>query len=243
MHSRKLRKHLVTEHKISYLSGYLREIVYGGNDGIVTTFAVVAGFAGAQAQVQSIPLFTVLLFGFANLFADGVSMALGSFLSSRSSQDVYRHEENQESAEMQTNIQSEEDETIDILISKGFSVEQARELTTIYKSNTKFWLEFHMTQELGIPNPTIENPLIMSLTTFCSFVSFGMIPLIPYILLPATADLFLFSCLAVIGAMILLGIFRFYVTRQQLLRSVLENLILGGTAAFAAYVVGSFFRL
>jgi len=67
---------------------YLKEIVYGGNDGIVTTFAIVAGFSGAQRDpANALPVFTVLLFGFSNLFSDGVSMALGNFLSSRSAEN------------------------------------------------------------------------------------------------------------------------------------------------------------
>lgn len=68
---------------------YLKEIVYGGNDGIVTTFAIVAGFSGAQRDpANALPVFTVLLFGLSNLFSDGVSMALGNFLSSRSAENV-----------------------------------------------------------------------------------------------------------------------------------------------------------
>ena len=68
-----LQKHLQEEHKMSPFSEYLREIVYGGVDGIVTTFAVVAGFAGANAgsQVGGLGALAVLLFGLANLFADG----------------------------------------------------------------------------------------------------------------------------------------------------------------------------
>jgi VIT1/CCC1 family predicted Fe2+/Mn2+ transporter len=78
--------------KTAAFSTYLREIVYGGSDGIVTTFAVVAGFAGAQKDPASstMPFVTVILFGLANLVADALSMGLGSFLSLRAQQDVER---------------------------------------------------------------------------------------------------------------------------------------------------------
>jgi VIT1/CCC1 family predicted Fe2+/Mn2+ transporter len=86
--------HLAAEHKISPISTYLKEIVYGGIDGIITTFAVVAGFSGAQTGPEgTIPMFVVLLFGFANLFGDASSMGLGNFLSVRADQDVYRKEQ------------------------------------------------------------------------------------------------------------------------------------------------------
>jgi VIT1/CCC1 family predicted Fe2+/Mn2+ transporter len=77
----------------SIFSSHLREIVYGGNDGIVTTFAVVAGFSGAQMDPTATPLpvMMVLLFGLANLFADGLSMGMGSYLSLRAQQDVARN--------------------------------------------------------------------------------------------------------------------------------------------------------
>src|SRR3989338_2105820 len=93
-----LEEHLRKEHKRTAFSQYLREIVYGGNDGIVTTFAVVAGFAGAQRDpaTSAVPVVSVLLFGLANLFADGLSMSLGSFLSIRADQDVYRNEKSKE---------------------------------------------------------------------------------------------------------------------------------------------------
>jgi len=69
---------------------FLKQIVFGGNDGIVTTFAIVAGFAGARAEgAAEIGAIAVLVFGLANLFADGVSMGLGEFLSLRSKHDLY----------------------------------------------------------------------------------------------------------------------------------------------------------
>jgi vacuolar iron transporter family protein len=93
-----LEKHRKEEHSSSPFSTYLKEIVYGGNDGIVTTFAVVAGFAGAQSDtnVATYSFLTVLLFGIANLFADGASMGLGNFLSLRSEQDLYKKEKAKE---------------------------------------------------------------------------------------------------------------------------------------------------
>lgn len=70
---------------------FLRQITYGGNDGIVTTFAIVAGFAGAEAQgVVGVGTVAVLIFGMANLLADGVSMGMGEFLSDRSTRALYR---------------------------------------------------------------------------------------------------------------------------------------------------------
>jgi vacuolar iron transporter family protein len=62
---------------------YVRELIYGANDGIITTFAVVAGVAGGGLSVQ-----VVLIIGAANLFADGLSMAVGNYLSIQSHESV-----------------------------------------------------------------------------------------------------------------------------------------------------------
>lgn len=74
----------------------LREFVYGGMDGAVTTFAVVTGAAGANLSTR-----VILILGFANVLADGFSMAVGSYLSEKSEQDlsVHKGESNREDHE------------------------------------------------------------------------------------------------------------------------------------------------
>jgi len=86
-----LARHKAVEHRVGRLQEHLKQIVYGGNDGIVTTFSVVAGFAGYGAEgAATVGGVAVLLFGLANLFADGTAMGLGEYLSSASQADVYR---------------------------------------------------------------------------------------------------------------------------------------------------------
>ncbi|MEP7167168.1 MAG: VIT1/CCC1 transporter family protein [Candidatus Woesebacteria bacterium] len=226
--------------KTSLLSRYLKEIIYGGNDGTVTTFAVVAGFVGAQAQnMTTIPLLTVLLFGFANLFSDGVSMALGNFLSSRSEQDVYAREKKVKLLLLKKQEADQEAKTLSILINEGFSQEQAKTLTTLYKSNESYWLDFMMDHELQIPNPEKQNVFSMALVTFLAFIIFGVIPLLPYVFFRTHEKVFLFSFLCTGLALLILGLLRWRVTRHPLGRSLLETLVLGGAAAFVAYIVGT----
>lgn len=239
-----LEKHIAEEHKMTGFATYLKEIVYGGNDGIVTTFAVVAGFAGAQAQGNvTLPALAVLLFGFANLFADGVSMALGNFLSTRSEQDVYQNIKAREAYEIDHNPEIEKEESIEILIRRGFTEKQAEQLVAIYKTNKSYWTSFMMNEELELPNPEGENPFHMALVTFFSFLFFGFIPLTPYVFFAGNSSLFMVSSLATAGAMILLGILRWRVTTQSFVRSVGETLVLGGTAAIVAYFVGTLFKI
>lgn len=239
-----LKEHLKEEHKITLFQTYLKEIVYGGNDGIVTTFAVVAGFTGAQAaNAASLSYLTVLLFGLANLAADGTSMALGNYLSLRSEKDVYKAHHQKERTEIHRSREMEKKETIEILKMKGFTPQQAKKLADIYITNEKYWLEFMMKDELEMPDPSKENPFLTALVTFLAFSSFGFIPLIPYIFLNNQPHTFTYSSLATFSALVLLGLLRWTITKINLLRAVSEIVLIGSIAASIAYLVGTFFKL
>lgn len=240
-----LHEHLKKEHHRTVFSQYLREIVYGGNDGIVTTFAVVAGFTGAQKDpaTSAVPMISVLLFGLANLFGDGLSMSLGSFLSLRSDQDVYRNEKAKEYDEIVHEPHHELAETIEILRRKKFSDNDAKTIASLYRKNESYWTEFMMKDELDMPNPENEKPLFVALSTFSSFVFFGFIPLLPYVAKFSHVNLFSYSLIFTAIALFLLGLLRSTVARQRPIRGIIETLLVGGVSASAAYFVGSFFRM
>lgn len=243
MNQESLLSHIKNENRASVLQTYLKEIVYGGNDGIVTTFAVVAGFAGAGSNTFSLPILSVLIFGFANLCADGISMGLGNFLSLRSEKDVYKKEAMKELEEIRKKPDLEKKETTLILQEKGFTDEQAKTLTDIYSKNETYWLSFMMSYELELPNPSSENPILTGLATFLSFVIFGFIPLFPYILLSQGSDAFFLSTITTAGALLLLGLLRWRITKEPIIRSVGEIILIGSLASIAAYTVGTLFRL
>lgn len=242
---RRLKKHLAEDHKISPMSTYLQEIVYGGVDGIVTTFAVVAGFAGAQssASLGDMGYLTVLLFGLANLFADASSMGLGNLLSLRSEQDRFQKERNKELNEISNSEEMEKGETMMILKEQGFTPTQAQKLVEIYATNPSYWADFMMRYELQIPDPMGENPYYTAIATFISFQVFGIIPLLPFIFIGDHPDVFIYAILSAAIALFILGLLRWQVTRQGIGRAVGEVLFMGSISAAVAYFVGSFFNL
>lgn len=215
LHHLVLREHPIEKRKRSPFTEYLKEIVYGGNDGIVTTFAVVAGFTGAQSSITGspFPLLTVLLFGAANLFADGLSMGLGNFISLRSEKDLYQTEKQRELNDIRSRPKAEKAQTVALLLRRGFNKQQAIKLTEIYSQNEDYWAEFMMKYELEIPDPQGENPYLTAAATFFSFIGFGFIPLIPYVFFRSSSSLFLISILFTIGALMLLGLLRWKITR------------------------------
>ncbi len=246
--SQKLQQHLKDEHAHSAFAGYFKEIIYGGIDGIVTTFAVVAGFSGAALSSEvttQLSFLVVLLFGLANLFADGISMGLGNFLSIRSEQDLYKTAREKETLEVQNNSDLEFDETITILMEKGFSEVDATAMANLYRKNETYWVDFMMNHELEMPDPRGENPILNGFATFISFLIFGAIPLLPFMVItegdPQTV--FYYSVIGTFMALIALGLLKWKVVGGLLRSSLAEVVLVGGAAAVVAYLVGTFFTL
>ena len=238
-----LAAHKAGEHKISSLQEFLRQIVYGGNDGIVTTFAVVAGFAGLGAEgAAAVGTIAVLLFGIANLLADATAMGLGEFLSARSEQDVYRATRAKELREIETNPEMERAELIEIFTEKGLTEADAAAMTTILEKNPDFMADIMMQYEIGMADPTGENPAMNGFATFVSFLIFGSIPLLPYFVLDPSPETFNLSVIATFLALVALGLLRWRVSNETLTRCVGETVLVGGTCAVIAFGVGLAFR-
>ena len=238
-----LQKHLEEVHGRTALTGYLKELVYGGIDGIITTFAVVAGFAGATLMdgESVIPVTIVLIFGLANLFADGFSMGVGDFLSSRAEKKLFEKEQKKELDEISRNCEFEITETLTILKERGFSDEDAGTLAEIYSRNTDFWVDFMMRYELDMPMPD-ESPARGAAVTFLSFLCFGSVPLLPYMFdLSVNGGNFILASIAATFALAVLGVIRARFTRENMFLSMAEIVGLGMFAAFIAYFVGTLF--
>src|SRR5688572_11789517 len=216
---------------------YLPEIVYGSMDGIVTTFAVVAGSAGADLSIN-----IVLILGMANLFADGLSMSIGSYLSKKSEQDNYNKHLRIEEWEIENMPDVERKEIEDIYRGKGFEGKELEMVVNRITSNKKVWLDTMMKDELGL---TLEkkSPFKSGLTTLLSFVIAGAVPLVVYILVYSgnmNIDPFISSSVVTGLAFIVIAYIKTYVTRISIQRSIAETLILGAAAATVAYLLGDY---
>ncbi len=236
--------HLKAEHGQTKIAEYLKEIMYGGIDGIVTTFAVVAGLAGANSgEVVAFSFVSVLLFGLANLFADASSMGLGEFLSARSDQKLYAKIKDMERHLINHKTDYEKAETKFLLIEKGFSEQDASTITNLYSKNPDYWTEFMMNHELGIPNHEDERPGLNAIATFIAFLIFGLIPLIPFLLTRGTSDVFVYSIGATFVALVLLGLLRSRITHEKSWRALIEVVGLGSVSAIIAFLVGTLFKV
>jgi VIT1/CCC1 family predicted Fe2+/Mn2+ transporter len=220
----------------------IKSIVFGGLDGIITTFAIVAAVVGGGLPVE-----VVLMMGTANLLADGISMGLGDFLSSKAEHDFILSERRREAWEYEHNPEGERLEMVNIYKEKGFADEDAEAIIQLFTKKpeyTKAFVDHMMVEELGqqVPDED-ENPMWDGIATFISFVCFGAIPVVIYAICYGagyrdTGGQFGICCAATALTMFLLGFVQAVITKQNPWTSGFLMMINGALAAAAAYLVG-----
>lgn len=221
--------------RLNRFQDYIGEFVYGGIDGSVTTFAVVAGAAGAHLDSA-----VVIILGFANLMADGFAMSVGSYLSTKSEKEKYEKHKRIEYWEVENMPEKEREEIREIYEAKGFEGELLDQVVDQITANKDRWVDIMMKEELEMVKET-KSPIAMGAVTLVSFVILGFIPLIIYVIdytVGTEADLFFYSSVMTFVIFGLIGYAKSYVTDTSRIRSVCETLFLGGSAAVLAYFVG-----
>jgi len=215
-------------------SNYLREFVYGGIDGSVTTFAVVAGAEGAHLGSS-----VVIILGFANLLADGFAMSVGSYLSSKSDHQNYLKHRKTEYWEVDNLPEVEREEIREIYREKGFEGELLEKVVEVITSDKDRWVNVMMKEELEMI-PETKSPFAMGTATFVSFVLVGLIPLLSYVtdLFKPLPNTFAVSAILTSLAFMIIGYIKTKVTQTSKLKGVLETLLLGAIAALVSYFVG-----
>lgn len=229
----KTLEHMESEFHGSKLGPYIQDVVYGGNDGIVTTFAVVAGTVGAD-----MPHYVVIIMGLANLLADGISMATGAYLSLKSERDQYRRIRKEELQEIAQMPEIEREEVRIFMEKKGFSGEDLERATRVITSDNDVWADCMMTEEHGLTLESTEQPFVHGVMTLIAFIFFGAIPLIPYLAGVARDERFTVALWSTFAALVLLGFTRSYITKERLLRGPIEIVSVGALGAVVAYGIG-----
>lgn len=221
----------------------LGDFVYGATDGAVTTFAIVAGVVGASLSPS-----IVLILGFANLLADGFSMAVGNYLAAKAQREYIEKARKREEWEIDNLVEQEKQEIRDIYTSKGFKDELLNEVVRIITSRRKVWVDTMMREELGLIEDT-RRPRDAAVTTFAAFNAVGLIPLLPFVAMFAAGstaspnDAFLYSVVFTAAAFFLIGWIKGRIVQKPLFRSGMSTLLIGGVAAAVAYAIGYLLNL
>lgn len=219
---------------------WLPDFVYGGIDGAVTTFAVVAGVEGASL---SVPI--ILILGFANLFADGFSMASSKYLSDKTNQEQYDKIYKRELKHIKENISHKDKELDQIISNYGFKGKDLASAKKVFQSNPQALVDLIMRNEYSMTQENI-NPQKGGAATFISFILIGFIPLTAYLVKPFLSmsyeQTFITTIIATLGALFVVGAIKSRFTDRHWIVSGLETALIGGIAASIAYAVGYFLR-
>jgi len=215
-------------------ASYLHNWVLGGIDGAVTTFAIVAGIAGAGLSHG-----IIIILGIANLIADGISMAAGNFSGVKAENDDYRRLQNMERRHIAPAPDGEREEVRQIFEGKGFRGEALeRAVATITDDETR-WIDFMLTEEFGKPKAE-KSPYSAAISTFTAFVICGTAPLVPYAF--QVKDSFPVATSATALVFFLIGSLKARWAPTRWWISGLETLVVGLLAAGAAYFIDNLLK-
>ena len=209
---------------------YLRDWIYGGIDGSVTTMAVVTGVAGAQLSK-----WIVLALGFANLFADGFSMAASNYLGTKAEHDDWKRLEAIENRHIDMAPDGEREELRQIFERKGFEGSDLRRIVELTTANRDRWIRTMLVEEYGLPH-AVRSPWIAAFCTFTAFVLCGLAPLLPYLI---GIDHSLTTSLILTAVVFLvIGSIKSRWSTSSWWHSGLTTLLVGAVAAALAYLAG-----
>jgi VIT1/CCC1 family predicted Fe2+/Mn2+ transporter len=212
----------------------LGDFVLGGVDGVITTFAVVAGSAGGQ-----LPVAAVIILGLANLVADGFSMGISNYLGTRSRQQEISQARADELWQLEAHPEGERQEIREIFARKGFEEPVLGQIVDVITDNPEVWVDTMMVEELKL-SEIAARPVRAAFVTFAAFAICGFIPLLPFVFGFVPPDsLFVASTGLSAVTFFGLGVSKGAVLGMPRLLSGLQTLLIGGIAAVLAYGVGT----
>jgi VIT1/CCC1 family predicted Fe2+/Mn2+ transporter len=207
---------------------YLRDFIYGGIDGTITTFAIVAGVVGAR-----MPGGVVLVLGLANLIADGFAMGAGNYSGTKAETDDYERLLAIERKHIAVEPGGEREEIRQIFAGKGFDGAELERIVDVITSDEERWAKTMAVEEYGL-SPAVKSPVRAALSTSAAFVLCGLVPLVSYLI-----GYSLTACVVATGLVFFgIGAAKSRWSLAGWVRSGLEMLVIGMSAAGLSFGIG-----
>lgn len=216
---------------------YLKDFIYGSIDGTVTTFAIVSGVVGADLSNK-----VILILGFANLLADGFSMAVSNYLGTKAEEELKEKARKEENLHINIFPEGEKEEIRQIFSQKGFEGKQLEDAVKTITSDINRWIDTMLVEELGY-SLNRQSALKAGLVTFFAFFFIGMIPILSYVINLFIPELiknpFLVSIYLTGFTFLLIGALKSRYIIKPWYFSAIETLLVGSMAAAIAYIAAA----
>jgi len=213
-------------------SDTVRDVIIGMSDGLTVPFALAAGITGAIAASH-----IVVTAGIAELAAGGISMGLGGYLAARSDVDHYDSEHRREFEETITVPDEERREIESIFAGYGIHGETLKQVVETVTADKQHWVDFMMRFELGLEKPDPRQAPRSAARIGGSYVIGGLIPLLPYMLVPQSQQALYISIVMTFIALVLFGGLKGKFTGTPIVRSAVQTAAIGGVAAAVAFLL------
>ena len=210
----------------------LRDVILGGQDGLVNVLGVILAIAVATSEAR-----IVIIAGLAATFAESVSMAAVAYTSTKAARDFYRSEREREQREIETVPEVERKEVRNIYFKKGFRGGLLGQIVSKITSDKKLWLELMMREELGLSKEE-GNPGKSAFIVGVAAIAGSLVPLAPFLLL-AVREAIVGALLLSVGVLFFTGVVKGRLTTGRELRSGLEMALIGIGAALVGFGIGA----
>lgn len=210
----------------------VRDIVIGMSDGLTVPFALAAGLTGAIDNSR-----IIVTAGFAEIAAGSIAMGLGGYLAARGDAEHYDSERAREVKEVKEVPDTEADEITDIFQEYGVTPEESAATVNSLRSRPREWVDFMMKFELGLEEPNPKRARQSATTIAGSYIAGGLIPLFPYLLVHSARGALSYSVAVTLVALFVFGFIKGRFTGVSPMKSASQTVVIGGTAAAAAFLI------
>ena len=216
----------------------IRDAIFGVNDGVVSMLALIAGLSAALMTTK-----VILISAFAEAFAGALSMAVGTYISTKSQMEFLQHELRNESRSVVQRPRLERKHLLEIYRKKGFQGKELERIVDKIMSNPKVWKDVMQREELGFSPTFLQNPIHSGLVMFVSFLVASMVPLLPYFFTSVHAFTFPISVFNGLLLLLIVGVAKTHFTGRHPLRSGIEMVVIGSITTALAYGIGIYLPL
>ncbi len=219
-------------HQKSRILSVIREVVFGVEDGMISTLGVLVGIAvGTKTH------FVVILSGFVVILVESISMGVGSYLSTKAVKEINKRKLKEEEIELKEWPEAEKKELVEMYIKDGWPLHFSKEMALVASKNKSLFLKEMAYREFNIHPEKLEKPLKGGISMFFSYIVGGTIPLLPYFFFPISSAIILSVGVTLIGLFIL-GCVTTKYTKRRWWKAGLEMFFVAGIAALVGYIVG-----